>query len=368
MQKNLGLYIHIPFCEGKCPYCAFYSVPYSFDSIEEYYLKLIEVIKVYAAKYKDRIIDTIYFGGGTPSLLGTDKIVDIIEKIKLLFNTALDETTIEVNPISGLRLDFSSLKKIGVNRISIGMQSANEEELIALKRRHSIKHVESLINKVYLSGIDNVSLDLMCCIPNQTIESLKSSIDFCAKMGVQHISAYMLKIEEGTPFFETRSSLKLPDENQQCDLYFFMCEKLQKLGYDQYEISNFAKPGFESRHNLKYWNCDDYLGIGPAAHSLIDHRRLYYKNSFNDFYNNKVEFEGTGETAEEFLMLRLRLKDGITDQLYKAKFDRHIPEEYFERAEVLSKIGLTKVDKNSISLTTRGFLLSNTVIAKILWG
>lgn len=368
MQNNLGLYIHIPFCGKKCPYCSFYSVPYSKATVDEYCEKLIESIFAYGKKYNSKTVDTIYLGGGTPSLLGTERIKNIVLAAKKAFNSNPIEVTIEVNPTSGTKLDYKILFEVGVNRVSIGMQSVNENELKNLKRNHSISTVKKLIEKIKNSGICNISLDLMCCIPEQTIDSLEKSIKFCAEMGVTHISSYMLKIEEGTPFFNQRQNLLLPDEDYERELYLFMCKKLEELGYHQYEISNFSKSGFESRHNLKYWNCDDYLGIGPAAHSLVDFKRFFYNNSLQDFYNNKIVFESLGGDEEEFIMLRLRLKEGVNNDLYYNRFGKNLPKEYLERGKKLSSLGLTKVEENSISLTTEGFLLSNTVIAKILWG
>lgn len=368
MSNNLGLYIHIPFCGKKCPYCSFYSVSYSGSAVNDYCNGLTAVIQKYGNEYKDKIVDTLYFGGGTPSLIGTDKLLKIISVVKSSFKTDLSETTLEVNPTSGLYLDFSKLKKAGVNRISIGMQSANENELKILGRNHSLKKVQELVEKIHLCGIDNISLDLMCGIPEQTIYSLEKSIEFCVSLQVQHISSYILKIEENTPFFSQRDKLNLPTEDMESELYLFMCEKLKSLGYEQYEISNFSKPGFKSKHNTKYWNCDCYLGLGPTAHSFVDSKRFYYDASFKDFYDDKTIFEGNGGDEEEFTMLRLRLSEGINNYQYFKRYNKMIPNEYFERGKQLSKIGLTTVNSEGIALTTKGFLLSNLVISKILWG
>lgn len=368
MSNKLGLYIHIPFCGRKCPYCSFYSVPYSSNAVNEYCDGLISAIQKYGNKYQDKIVDTLYFGGGTPSLIGTERLLKIISAVKSSFKTDLIETTLEVNPTSVLLLDYGELKKAGVNRVSVGMQSANENELKILGRNHSPKKVQELVGKIRLSGIDNISLDLMCCIPEQTIYSLEKSIEFCASLQVQHISSYILKLEENTPFFAQKDTLNLPNEVMESELYLFMCEKLKSLGYEQYEISNFSKPGFESKHNSKYWNCDCYLGLGPTAHSFIDSKRFYYGDSFQAFYDDETIFEGYGGDEEEFAMLRLRLSDGINNKQYIEKYNKMIPNEYFERGEKLSKIGLAKVDSDRIALTTKGFLLSNSVISKILWG
>ena len=368
MQDKLGLYIHIPFCGKKCPYCSFYSVSYSKSAVEEYCLNMIKQIVYYGRLYKNKTVDTVYFGGGTPSLIGSDRIAEILDAVVRSFNTELQEVTVEVNPNSGKVLDYALMKKYGVNRISVGMQSVNDNELKILGRRHSKSDIENLIDKIRASQISNISLDLMCCIPEQTVDSLAKSIEFCKAADVSHVSSYMLKLEEGTPFYNNSDKLCLPDEDNERELYLFMCRVLSEYGFKQYEISNFAKPGFESRHNIKYWNCDDYLGLGPAAHSLTDGRRFYFENNFSDFYDNKTVFESCGADEEEYSMLRLRLSDGLRNDLFMRRFDKPLPDEYFKRAAKLQKMELVRVDDNSISLTGSGFLLSNPVTAKILWG
>ncbi len=368
MRDDLGLYIHIPFCGKKCPYCSFYSVPYSKSGVELYCERTKELIKKYGGLYSSKNLDTIYIGGGTPSLIGTSRLSSLVRTACKSFGAEPAEVTIEVNPSSGLLLDFSELKSAGINRVSVGLQSANLDELKILGRRHTAHDAAALAEKIRGAGIDNISFDLMLCTPQQSLESLARSIDFCDKNGVSHISAYMLKIEENTEFYERRSELKLPDEDKESEMYLFMCKELECRGYGQYEISNFSKSGFESRHNLKYWNCGDYLGLGPAAHSLIDGRRFYYENSFDDYYGDKTVYESDGGYPEEYSMLRLRLADGLRNDLYRERFSRDIPREYFSRAKELASHGLAEVDGSSIRLTPEGFLLSNAVTAKILWG
>ncbi|MCQ4022128.1 MULTISPECIES: radical SAM family heme chaperone HemW [unclassified Ruminococcus] len=368
MQDKLGLYIHIPFCGKKCPYCSFYSVAYSKSTVEEYCHNLINIIRHYGKLYDSKVVDTVYFGGGTPSLIGSEWLAKILDAVNNSFKNDLTEVTIEVNPTSGKFIDYNLLKIYGVNRISVGMQSSNENELKILGRKHSNSDIEKLLYKIRASGIDNISLDLMCCIPQQTIDSLAQSIDFCNAMDVKHISSYMLKIEEGTLFYKNVDKLSLPDEDTEREMYLFMCNKLMQYGYNQYEISNFSKQGYESRHNLKYWNCDDYLGIGPTAHSMVDCERFYFNNNFKEFYDNKTVFEANGGDEEEYAMLRLRLSEGLRDDLFVQRFDKPLPSDYFIRALKLQSAGLVKVDNNSIALTSSGFLLSNSVTAKILWG
>ncbi len=311
--------------------------------------------------------DTIYIGGGTPSIIGDRALIGILESIYDSFSCCDPEVTIEVNPSSGSMLDFAALRRSGVNRVSIGMQSAVESELKLLQRRHTREDVKRLVYNVKDAGIDNVSIDLMCCIPNQSLETLGESIEFCCSLDVSHISSYMLSIEEGTAFYGIKDSLKLANEDEEKQMYLYMCRQLEKHGYAQYEISNFAKKGYESKNNLKYWNCDDYLGIGPSAHSLIDKKRFYFGESLDDFYSGKILFEPDGGSPEEYSMLRLRLTEGLRGDLYRERFGTEIPSEYISRALKLEKHGLVKVDGERIRLTPNGFLLSNAVTARILW-
>lgn len=368
MQNKLGLYIHVPFCGTKCPYCSFFSCRYSKTASDEYCEHMLKTFKLYSQRYSNKTVDTVYFGGGTPSLLGTARLITLLNATFECFNCSGEEITIEVNPLSGMNLDYSALFKAGLNRVSIGMQSVNSDELSILGRKHTADTIKALVYKIRQSGIDNISLDLMCCIPNQDITSLKKSIHFCKELDVNHISAYMLKIEEGTAFYQQRDLLNLPSEDDERNLYLYLCNELKELGYKQYEISNFSKPGFESKHNLKYWNCDDYLGLGPSAHSLVDGERFFYKDDFLSFYNNVTEYESEGADAEEYAMLRLRLREGIKSQLYFERYHKAVPKEYFTRAKELKTYNLARVTDNSISLTPEGFLLSNLLTAKILWG
>ena len=361
-MKTLGLYIHIPFCSGKCPYCDFYSIKQSEASMDEYVSYLNRKI----SSYKNYIADTVYFGGGTPSLLGTERLISILDNINKSFGDIQRETTLEVNPESGKYLDFEKLKFHGVNRVSIGLQSSNENELKILGRKHTAADVKSTVQTIQDCGINNISLDLMVGISGQTVESLTRSIQFCADLNVYHISAYILKIEEGTVYFKKKDSLKLPDDDTVCDFYELMIDKLASLGYRQYEISNFARPGFESRHNLKYWNCEEYLGLGAAAHSFIDKNRFYCDRSIRDFYNDKIISDGTGGDEEEYIAMVLRLSSGLEYNKFKKYFGYDLPEHYIDNARKLCKTGLLHIDDNGIKLSPKGFLCSNSIITTII--
>ncbi len=363
MTNPIGLYLHIPFCNGKCPYCDFYSVsPYA-NKVSEYVDAICKKLRETGGVY-----DTVYFGGGTPSLIGADNIAKILSYVN---RTDGCEVTLECNPSDtgaiDSTFDFSVVAESGVNRISMGLQSANDPERKALGRRGGCDEVERAIKRARSAGIDNISLDLMLGVPEQTAESLKKSIEFCKNSGAKHVSAYILKIEEGTPFFKKKESLILPDEDETCDLYLLAVNELKKAGFDQYEISNFSVKGYESRHNLKYWRCEEYLGIGASAHSFVNGKRFYYERSIDDFINGKpCIYDGAGGDEEEYIMLTLRLDEGLIFENFKNRFGKNIPENIITKAKELEKHRLVKVTDTNISLTVDGFLVSNTVICELI--
>ena len=361
-MKNIGLYIHIPFCDGKCPYCDFYSIKNTEEDMDKYVRRLNGKI----SECHSFTADTVYFGGGTPSLLGTERIISLLKNIKKNFGDIERETTLEVNPESAKDLDFEKLNFYGINRVSMGLQSADESELLSLGRKHSPKDAADNVGIIKKSGIDNISLDLMIGISGQTEKSLSNSIDFCADLGVKHISAYILKIEESTPYYKIKNRLDLPDDDTVCDFYEMMTAKLDSLGFKQYEISNFAKPGFESRHNLKYWNCEEYLGLGAAAHSFIDKKRFYCSRSIEDFYSGIIVPDGHGGDEEEYISMTLRLSSGLEYEKFKAYFGYELPGKYVKRADKLTKTGLLISDSKGIRLTVKGFLCSNSIIVELM--
>lgn len=362
-MKNIGLYIHIPFCSGKCPYCDFYSVGGSESEFDRYTQYLIEKILSYKGKYH---ADTVYIGGGTPSLLGTDRLCKILSAVNTSFGTA-SEVTAEVNPRSAMSLDFRALSAVGLDRVSMGLQSANDAELKLLGRRHTAHDASAAVDKLRREGIDNISLDLMLGISGQTKQTLINSIGFCENAGAAHISAYMLKVEDGTPYARMRENLALPDDDAVCDLYETAVFELARRGYAQYEISNFAKPRRESRHNLKYWRCEEYLGLGAAAHSFIGGRRFYYDRSFDEFYRDITHSDGEGGGKEEYIALALRLAEGVRFSDYERRFAEPFPQKYVNNAARFSSAGLVGISDDSISFTVKGFLCSNTLTAEILY-
>ena len=365
-MKPIGLYLHIPFCDGKCSYCNFFSKRITEKSKTEYVYRLNNSIEAWGKKL-NRPIDSIYFGGGTPSLLGHETLIELLTTVKCSFEVTDDaEVTVEVNPSSTDTLDFSVLRKAGFNRLSVGLQSANENELKHLGRRHSVSDAKKTVEAAQSAGFDNISLDVMLAIPEQSAASLHRTLDFCAQCHVQHISAYILKIEQGTLFYRNRDSLPFFDDETQAAFYEETVACLDELGYRQYEISNFCADGKVSRHNLKYWHDEEYLGLGPSAHSFLDGRRFYYDNDFEAFYSGKTLDEGIGGYEEEYIMLALRLSEGLIFDEYRHKFDKTINEKMIDAARRLEKEGYVKIKDSSLSLTVKGFLVSNTVIAYLL--
>lgn len=363
-MKKIGLYLHIPFCNGKCPYCDFYSVKNNDFTIDEYVVNLNKRIETF--KNSSYLADTIYFGGGTPSLLGTDRLISILNTIKTNFGNLSEETTLEVNPDSSNLLDFEKLCSNGVNRISIGLQSANENELQTLGRKHTALDVAKTVEAVRKGGINNISLDLMIGIEGQTIETLKNSINFCLDLDVAHISSYILKIEPGTAYYKNIDMLNLPDDDTVCDYYEFMVNELSMKGYNQYEISNFSKQAKESKHNLKYWNCEEYLGIGASAHSFINGKRFYYGRSLKDFYLGKIVEDGLGGNEEEYIAMQLRLTTGLRFDKFRTYFGYNLPDKYIKNAEKLLTTDMVIIDEQCIRLTPKGFLCSNSIIVHII--
>lgn len=339
-----GLYFHIPFCKSKCPYCDFYSVKYDEALAKQYVAELINEMKQYQGSF-----DTVYFGGGTPSILKAELLGEILTSAREQFDISPNaEITVECNPSKDLVEDFKRYREFGINRVSIGMQSAVDKERFALGRSAGRVQVAKSVNDAKKAGIMNVSLDVMLGTPKQTMSSLDETFDFIEQMDVQHISAYMLKLEEGTKFYDMQDRLLLPDEDIVGDMYLKTVDSLAKIGFEQYEISNFAKSGFESRHNTKYWILEDYLGVGKSAHSLWNGRRFYYDKSWN-----KVD-DGAGGTDEERVMLGLRLTKGVDKKLLSGDYTQYVD------------MGLMKDLGDRAALTPQGMLVSNTIINSLL--
>lgn len=362
-----GIYIHVPFCKRKCPYCDFYSVEEDKGLMEAYICALKRNFNRY--KKEAVICDTIYFGGGTPSLLEPFEIGEILASIKKNFVvTDNAEITIEANPSS---LDFEKLKeyrRLGVNRISIGVQSANDSELSALGRLHDFEMAEQSVISAKEAGFDNISCDIMIGTPRQNTENLLDSIRIISKLPIKHISAYMLKIEEGTMFDCDWVKANVADEETVCEMYEKLVLVLEGNGFYQYELSNFSKPGFVSRHNLKYWTGEPYLGFGPGAHSYFNGKRFFVSRDVYEFISSDFQEEiiedDDPDKAEEYLILSLRLKEGLSFLKYTQLGGDS--QRVYNKAEIFEDAGYLVRTEEGISLTTKGFLVSNGIIAELL--
>ena len=356
MMSNIGLYVHVPFCLSKCPYCDFYSVKYSRSLAADYTKAVIRNM----AQYSDTF-DTVYFGGGTPVLMW-EGIAAILKSAKTTENP---EITIEANPCVTTEQALCGLKDAGVNRISFGVQSLSPSELMFLGRRHSAEQAKNAVLLAHRAGFTNISADIMLGLEGQTKESLRYTIEELSKLPVTHISAYMLKIEEGTPFAGRK--LNLPDEEAVSELYLYAVSLLEENGFMQYEISNFAKKGYECQHNLKYWRCEEYLGIGAAAHSYFGGKRFCTERGIEGFIGS--EFQKITVTDdnpggfEEYAMLRLRLSEGLS--FSDCECFGISREEVMKRCRKIPESLILQTEKG-ISLTPQGFLVSNAVIGKIL--
>ncbi len=356
-----GLYLHIPFCERKCSYCDFYSGSFSEEIRERYVNKLIEEITKWG-RLNTCPIDTVYLGGGTPSLLEPSLLERILGAVRMSFKVTDEaEITCEVNPADSA--DFiSAAATLGVNRLSIGIQSSSDNELKMLGRRHSFADAVNTAELARKYGISNISGDLMLGLPQSSVATLDKSLGDILALELKHISVYILKLEENTPLY--KNGTLLPDDDEVSEQYLYMCEALKAFGYEHYEISNFAKSGYQSRHNNKYWMCQEYIGIGPSAHSFFEGKRFYYPRDIKGFINApKTVADGDGGDSEEFIMLALRLSRGLIFEEYEARFGK-LPQKIIKRASLLS--GLCTVDDKAIRLTDRGMLLSNSIIAEVL--
>lgn len=369
-MERIGLYIHIPFCVSKCPYCDFYSLPVTGEEqLDAYTAGLLTAIDMWAEK-TGAVADTLYFGGGTPALLGGDRLAAVIRRVGERFSLfdGTSEITLEANPADDLADTLAAFAAAGGNRLSLGMQSACPAELDILGRRHTPADVERTVADAHRAAIYNISLDVMLGVSGQTVTSAVASARRAADLGATHVSAYMLKVEPGTPYGACPPPL--PGEDDTADMYLAVFEELERLGYRQYEISNAALPGKESCHNLKYWDSQPYLGIGPAASSCLGGKRFAYPRDIQHFLSGgQAAAEPMAGSPvgspEEYALLRLRLAEGLTVAGYTARFGEDIPALWRQRAAALPK-EMVVCDGAGIRLTRQGFLLSNTLIGHIL--
>ncbi len=364
VKKPIGIYLHIPFCDGKCPYCDFYSVCDT-GMADRYADALIGELA--RAARPDVTADTLYLGGGTPPLLGTDNLCRLLEAVQRHYAFS-GETTLEANPGSVTLQSLTALRQAGFNRISFGMQSAVPEELARLGRKHTPAQVSAAVEAAKAAGFTNISVDLMLGIPGQTADTLSESIAFVHTLAVSHLSAYLLKVEENTPFWQQRIWEECPDEEESASLYLQAVQQLAQIGFTQYEISNFAKPDMACRHNLKYWHCAEYLGFGPAAHGYFDGKRYGHTRDLAEYLKSPEQTVFLTDEApgdfEEYAMLRLRLTEGLS--LAEAKKRDCDIDTLRQKAMPYQKAGLLRLDGDRLALTPEGFLLSNSLIGALI--
>lgn len=362
---SLGIYIHVPFCAKKCAYCDFYSACYSKQQAELYVAAVLRNLHHYSDK--STITDTLYFGGGTPSLLSAEHIASIITCVRSSFNLSSDaEITLEANPGTLSPDKLSQLHDSGINRLSFGVQSMRDDELKILGRTHSAERAEKAVMDAAAAGFSNISCDLMIALPGQNTASMECSIKRMTMLPIQHISAYILKVEDGTPFDRPEIHSQLPDEDTSAQMYLRMAELLEQHGFMQYEVSNFAFSGYESRHNSRYWKCQDYIGIGPSAHSCYKGLRFAVSPDLSAFIASDIQ---TTEVTDdkpcgfsEYAMLRLRLKEGLMLERvleHRADIEKKIP--------ALLNAGYITYENGCVSLTRSGFLISNQVIEYLVF-
>ncbi|MGN9096132.1 radical SAM family heme chaperone HemW [Flintibacter porci] len=376
MADKLGIYIHIPFCRSKCDYCDFYSLAGRDDRMDQYQKALLSHIKETAPLAQDFPVDTIYIGGGTPSYYGAKRLKELLGVIRNLYKVEKDaEVTVECNPDSVDVKSLKILRKAGVNRLSMGMQSANACELERIHRIHTPQQVNEAATAARKAGFTNLSLDLIYGLPGQTMDSWKATVEHALSLIPQHLSCYGLKVEEGTPLAaRVAQGEVLPDDDQQADLYLWTVGRLERAGYPQYEISNFAKPGFASRHNLRYWLTQPYIGFGPGAHSDFGGRRYSFVRDLDAYIQgvlqggdiiDESEIIPKRERCGEYLMLRLRTVQGINEQEYRSTYFMDFAP-LQARLEQFRAQGWAEQTDGRWHFTPKGFLLSNQLIGDLL--
>ena len=376
MKPRLGIYIHIPFCASKCSYCDFYSLAGCDKLMPDYHRALTAHLMESAKGIKNYEVDSVYFGGGTPSYYGAEHLMELFDVLKRNGNVRLDaEVTVECNPDSTTLKDLKLLRQEGVTRLSIGVQASNNDLLKLIGRRHTFQQAEMTLENARRAGFDNVSLDLIYGLPSQTKNDWAETLAKVVELHPEHLSCYGLKLEEGTAMYrEYKDSPILPTEDEQADMYSYAAEMLERYGYKQYEISNFCAPGFESLHNLKYWNLDDYMGFGPGAHSCVGNLRYSFVKDLKRYISGverKVsiidEYEEVSplERSVEYLMLAMRTNRGISEEDYRVRCQS----DWKPISRVLrafAEKGWAEQTDGRWHFTVPGFLISNTLIGILL--
>ena len=369
--STLGLYLHIPFCRSKCDYCDFYSLPGGEDRMDGYLRALLRQLEEAAPGAAGHSVDTVYVGGGTPTVFGGERLAALLAAVGRLYRLAPGaEITCEANPDSAGEELLRALRRAGFGRLSLGMQSADAGELAAVHRRHTPEQTDAAVAAARRVGFENLSLDLICGLPGQTEESWRRTVEHALSLRPEHLSCYGLKVEEGTPLARrVAAGEELPDDDAQADRYLWTVERLARAGFRQYEISNFARPGYESRHNLRYWRLEPYLGFGPGAHSDFGGRRFAVPADLAGYLAGEAvpagETVSHRERGNEYLMLGLRTAAGIAGEEYRRRFGG----DFAPLEELLSRFaghGWAERNGDRWRLTPAGFLVSNRLIGALL--
>lgn len=377
MKKNMELYIHIPFCVKKCAYCDFLSFPADEGTKRRYVEKLMEEIRTMGAVCRDNTVSTVFVGGGTPSILKGEWMEELFSVLRENFSLEPDaEISMEANPGTVTKEKLFSYRRAGINRLSFGLQSAKERELSALGRIHSFEDFLESFRAARECGFENINVDLMSALPGQTADSWMETLKRTAELSPEHISAYSLIVEEGTPFYEAYGSEAgrklLPDEETEREMYHRTKAFLRECGYERYEISNYAKPGFACRHNIGYWTGVPYLGLGLGAASYLNRKRFSghadmeaYLASAAGTYENEVQLTKK-DMEEEFFFLGLRLTKGVSLAEFKEQFGEDAAAVYPGVMERFVKEGAANLSGGRFFLTDYGMDVSNYVMAEFL--
>ncbi len=379
MKKDLGLYLHIPFCMQKCGYCDFLSAAGSREEKENYVQALEKEIRSYGDFAKGYRVSTVFVGGGTPSCLKADQTERIFGAIRDTFEIEkMPEISMEMNPGTVTAGKLQAYKNCGINRLSMGLQSVKNSNLKLLGRIHMFEEFLESFRLAREAGFQNINLDLISSLPGQTKESWAEELETAAKLSPEHISVYQLILEEGTPFYEAYAGHpeRLPDEEMSRAIYETTKEVLGEYGFHQYEISNYAKEGRECRHNLKYWERGDYLGLGLGAASMVRNMRMSNTRDMNTYLEKckepktmrtDVQFLEEPQQIEEFMFLGLRKTRGISKKEFRRIFGRDIELVYEKALEKLLSNGMLLEKKDRLYLSKEGVLLSNTVLSEFLF-
>lgn len=373
-----GLYIHIPFCESKCIYCDFYSMANNNRLIDKYINALLVEAVLRKNELNSETLTTVYLGGGTPSLLSITQLSKIVNGLKKVFDfSEVEEFTIEVNPDDVTAYYIQQAKLLGINRVSMGVQSFIDEDLRFINRRHTAKQATNAIHIIKEAGIDNISIDLIYGIPGQNIEIWKNNVDTAISLSVQHISAYTLMYEEGTRLSVMRSLGKINevDDDVVAAMYDYLVAQLKSNGYTHYEISNFALPGFHSRHNSSYWNLTPYLGLGVAAHSFDGTVRRFNPSNLKKYLDAlgegilcvEVENITKAEKYDEYVMLRLRTADGIDAAELMHRFGEEYYQFFIEKAKPMVSEGSLINENGRYHIPENHIMISDNITCDLLW-